>query len=230
MRKILLTTRSQFTKNLGTDVSYSGFSLIESDYIRFFETAGYYPVVVPNNTSCLDRYLKNCDMIVLTGGSDPIEEKNPRFIIEKALLEYAIKTGIPVWGICRGMQMINVFFGGSILKVKKHVGPHKIMITSQKPLDTELTEIIVNSFHNYGVTADTLASELSFFALAEDGVIEGLYHNSLKILGIQWHPERIKKLGEDFVEYDILNLLNSWMKKDTVEERRKEKILKQLEK
>lgn len=112
----------------------------------------------------------------------------------------AIEKSLPILGICRGMQFINVFFGGSLIqdirsklgRTVNHRHPHlnKIVDVTLGQL-LGATELVVNSFHNQGIMTHSLAPPLKVFAVSKgDGLIEGFLHPTYPILGVQWHPER----------------------------------------
>jgi len=122
-----------------------------------------------------------------------------RDFTEKCLLDYAVKNKIPVLGICRGMQFINVYFGGKLIQniskeIKssfKHVAKdHLIELLDKRLHSGKRNQVKVNSYHNQGVDNITLSSKLNCFAKSTDGVIEGIFHPNLPIVGIEWHPER----------------------------------------
>ncbi len=161
--------------------------------------------------------------LVLIGG----EDVNPKFyneenafsevneerdLVEFELLEKFLKYERVILSICRGIQVINVFFGGSLYqdipnqlnsyihKFYKNKTPknieifngdtyHKVKIISKNPL-FEISEFIVNSRHHQAIKK--LANDLEVFAISEDNIIEGVFHKKLPIFGVQWHPERIK--------------------------------------
>ncbi len=109
---------------------------------------------------------------------------------EHQLLRYAIKAKIPVLGVCRGMQLINLFYGGDIVKIKGHASSdrHSIIHRDHK-LAFNLPEI-VNSYHNYGIPPDMLATPLEALACDKDDRIEAFTHKEEKVTAIMWHPER----------------------------------------
>lgn len=130
--------------------------------------------------------------VILSNGNDWGEAQD-RDNTEAQILKQCIDRHIPLLGVCRGHQVINVFFSGTIcpdIKQKtqtNHVGnTHPITLSS--PFGHQTFE--VNSFHNQGLCDEDLAPSLKAFARSPDHVIEGIYHPDLPILGIQWHPER----------------------------------------
>lgn len=119
-------------------------------------------------------------------------------ITQLQALELFVRWKRPVLGICKGMQVINVYFGGTIIQHIKESGQHawaegdKVHPTSILPgsylatlyRDTMLT----NSAHHQAV--GILGKGLFAIQHAADGIIEGIAHETLPILGVQWHPER----------------------------------------
>lgn len=192
---------------------------LEQSYTKYFKSFGAEILPIPNISRDIRNYFDNFDIkrIVLSGGGDINPELysqkttyskdvcSERDSTEKKLLEIAIERKIPVFGICRGMQFINVFFGGSLnQKIAdytklKHVGEtHPVKITEKGLVDI-LGEkgFKVNSYHNRGIFENNLSKQLRVFAIAPDSLIEGLYHPLYPIAGVQWHPERDKEQIEN---------------------------------
>ena len=145
-----------------------------------------------------------CDGLLLSGGGDlhpsrlssAAAENQCRSVDpvrdaeEAALFEAFYRRGKPIFGICRGMQAINIFMGGSL---RTHIEGHsdcchtlRFPIPSAMPLHIARA---VNSYHHQAV--DRVASSLCAAACAPDGVIEAIFHPRVPILGVQWHPERM---------------------------------------
>lgn len=182
-------------------IKYNEFRDQVDNRLNFFVIkAGYLPVPIPNFIGCdksehtsLLNWLKNInpDGIILSGGDDlgvyKSRDKN-----EVRIIKWSLTKKIPVLGICRGMQMINKFFGGTKVKIKNHAGTrHKIQGQYCKFRKT------VNSFHNWGFKSKNIAEKLKINTLAEDKTIEAVQHKKFKICGIMWHPEREKVFKKD---------------------------------
>jgi putative glutamine amidotransferase len=155
------------------------------------------PVPLPNIDSCYVQDLvddSNLDGVILTGGNSlaflnpdsddasPIRDK-----FELALIAHCIKHNLPILGVCRGMQIINYFFAGSLKPISGHVNiRHKLRVNQQRIL----FPVEVNSFHAYSITEDNLGNDLNALALDNEGNVEAFEHASLRISGMMWHPER----------------------------------------
>lgn len=202
---LLITQRNDLNKN--GDLVDS----LENSYIEYFEKLGAELVIIPNTSKQIESYFELMpEGIILSGGNtinpklygSSLQEQSvsiERDATEKKILEIAVTKRIPVLGICRGMQFINVFFGGKLENIKDSVARalnhspqggisaiHKIKFS----VPDFGKEAEVNSYHNFGVTKNAVSSELKVFAESSDGVIEGIYHPKLPIAGIEWHPER----------------------------------------
>jgi gamma-glutamyl-gamma-aminobutyrate hydrolase PuuD len=131
------------------------------------------------------------DGILLSGGND-LGQAPKRDQLERQLLDYAIAKHLPVLGVCRGMQMLNRYFGGSLVDVAGHEATRHVL---EGEWAKKSGYQQVNSYHNQGVVTKTLAEPLTGLASTQDGVIKALKHFSLPLFGIMWHPEREQKLN-----------------------------------
>jgi putative glutamine amidotransferase len=125
---------------------------------------------------------------------------------ESALLKGSINLKIPVLGVCRGMQVMNIFHGGQIQKIEGHVNINHNLdyIENSWPYSHFLSRRCVNSFHEMGITESDIASNLQILAKAGESV-EVFVYDKYRHLGIMWHPERDKL----FSKADI-GLVNSF--------------------
>ena len=158
----------------------------------------------------VDRY----DGLLLPGGGDidPArygeEDRGSRQIVEDLdqlqleMIDAFVKEGKPVLGICRGLQIVNVYFGGTLIQdiptAAKHAADEKNvdMVHGCKANEGSWlaklygTEFVHNSSHHQA--ADTPGNEIVFDSVCpEDGVVEALHHSRLPVYGVQWHPERM---------------------------------------
>ncbi len=146
----------------------------------------------------------DCDALLLTGGGNICPafygEKNEEYyeydyltdISEFYLIKEFLRKNKQIVGICRGAQVLNVFFNGSLEFV-----PDKILsnhYTFSKDIEHEITykngrKIIVNSMHKQRI--NKLGDGFIIEASAYDGTIEAISHSKYKVYGVQFHPERL---------------------------------------
>jgi len=197
-------------------------------YMQAIEACGGLPIMLPltDDFGELEDAFAICDGILLTGGHDvspmvygekPIKECGLscelRDKMEGFLLSKAIEADKPVLGICRGIQFMNAYLGGTLFqdlpteyesKVEHHMEPpydraiHNVEILE----GTRLAKIIgsgtkgVNSYHHQAVR--DLSEKLVKMAVSEDGLVEAVEYPGKKfIIGVQWHPEFSYKNNED---------------------------------
>ena len=174
---------------------------------------GFIPLPLPNlHLIDIQKYFDEVklDAIILSGGnsigaldSELDDISNERDEFEFSILELAIIRKIPVFGICRGLQIINLFFGGTLSRIQEHVNNnHEIEIESS--YSGQLPEI-VNSYHNWGINQSELSSELKPIAWDSKMNVEACIHIENPIAGVMWHPEREKPYKKD-IEF-MSNLL-----------------------
>jgi putative glutamine amidotransferase len=190
-------------------------------YVDAIETAGGAsllgtPAHSPESLECL---MELADGLLLSGGEDVSPEHygqaphpmlgqtNPlRDRMELQALAAAIRREIPVLAICRGMQLLNVFFGGTLFQDLPSQRPGELVHEQQAPVGHRwhsarvehgsriekifgTDQLFINSFHHQGV--DRLGQGLRPLAWAEDGLIEAVEAvDHPWIFGVQWHPER----------------------------------------
>lgn len=153
-----------------------------------------------------------CGGLLLTGGGD-LEPwrygqantasrglEPERDAAELALLERFTAAGKPVLGICRGLQTINVFFGGTLIQdlpghsaVEGRDRLHTVRTVPGALFELFGGETVVNSAHHQA--AGELGRGLRAVQWAPDGVVEAVEHRGLPVLGVQWHPERMDSGG-----------------------------------
>ena len=142
---------------------------LSHDWPKLFDELELIPIFIPNTLKYIQSFLDELSLngIVLSGGDD-IGKNDDRDKTENFLLKYAIDKNIPVIGICRGMQLINNYFGGKqiIDKNNQHIGKdHEIKIINHNISKIFNSKIIeVNSFHKNMINADNLGDNLNIFA------------------------------------------------------------------
>jgi len=178
-----------------------------ADYARSVYTAGGMPVHLPIDADPAD-WVHHLDGLVLTGGADIDPERyghdntastveGERDSIEFALYQAALDDEIPILGICRGFQLINVHAGGTLHQdVPAHARydlppsapAHELTIAPDSILRGLYGETrAVNSLHHQ--TADVIGPGLRVTAVADDGTPEALELPGAAVLAVQWHPE-----------------------------------------
>lgn len=167
---------------------------ISQDWMIFLQKLNLMPILIPNNIDNIENYISELELdgIILSGG-DNIGDFPERDVTERNIIEIAEKTSIPIIGICRGMQVINNFFGGKFTKKddKEHINNNHSIVLSNDFQFSNKNSIIVNSYHNNIIESNDLGKNLIPFAKHEnDKTIEGFKHLKLPIIGVMWHPER----------------------------------------
>jgi putative glutamine amidotransferase len=193
-----------------------------TSYIRALEQSGLAPVLISpaHSPASIDALIAGCAGLVLSGGEDVHpsrygEDPSPalgrveplRDAMEFEAVSCAVQRGMPIFGICRGLQVLNVHFGGTLYQdiMTDREGDHlrheqagtwydRAHDASVAP-DSMLRRIVdadrlhINSFHHQAVKH--LGKELRVVARADDGLVEAIEHKSYPwLLGVQWHPER----------------------------------------
>lgn len=209
--KILLVGEDDFSNNIPH-------FLISEEYGKAVSEAGGLPLVALDNLHPED-YPKLGDGLILTGGPDihcgrygefykeqseiPYLSRS-REILELELCRLFIKAKKPVFGIGRGMQILNIVLGGTLCRdistekihcekvdiqsPKAHITYHQVKVNPDTKLFSVLNnEELVNSCHHQAIK--DLGEGLIASAVAEDDVIEAVEHASLPVFGVQWHPE-----------------------------------------
>tara|TARA_B100000073_G_scaffold110263_1_gene88967 strand:+ start:2093 stop:2725 length:633 start_codon:yes stop_codon:yes gene_type:complete len=187
---------------------------LDQSWSKFLNEIGILQIILPNNKDIItNRIINNYDLdgVILTGGEIKNKASNNnsgqinRDEFENNLISYCIEKKIPILGICRGMQMLNLFFGGELINLKNHSGKsHNIKnLSDSKDLPKR-----VNSFHDFGINKEKLPKNLKIIATDDNGAIEAFEDQDKKIFGIMWHPERNEKFDPIDVKIikEIFNL------------------------
>lgn len=190
---------------------------VNTRYVKQLVERGLNAIMLTINNPNLEEVLNLCDGFLITGGNDidptyfgEVNEGLSKKVIpsldevDKMVVEHAAKHKKPLLGICRGHQSINVFLGGSL---HQHIGidhekvpTNHIANTFSNHLLNFKEKININSYHHQAV--NKLAPGLIVTAVHEDGTIEGFIHESLPIIGVQWHPEILADSEETKLIFD----------------------------
>lgn len=217
-------------------------------YIGAIQKSGGIPITLPVleqlNSETIKYQLEIIDGLLIEGGIDVVpslygEEPKPElditdkqtddFIIE--LIKQAINMRIPILGICKGMQILNVAFGGTLYQDLKYAGldsdshrqldnnkhdyyKHTINVEKNSELSKMFPnkEILnVNSYHHQAIK--DLAKGFIIDAKSDDGIIEAIHWDDKKqwIFGVQWHPERQVRIKDEFMP-----IFNTFIKHATI--------------
>lgn len=187
---------------------------LSQEWSIFLEKLNCNPIFIPNTLSDIKSYLCDLDIngIILSGG-DNIGDNLERDITEKTILDYTVESKIPAIGVCRGMQVINNYFGGSIETSKNHdhVKKDHVVDITNKSFSSffKSQHITVNSYHKNLIQQNNCGDGLKAFAITQkDNSIEGFFHISLPIVGVMWHPERsMNKISELLFRKTFQNIM-----------------------
>ena len=202
---------------------------VNRNYIEALQKRDANVLMITLNNPQIEDILALCDGFLVTGGSD----MDPSFygetneeglskgvrpeldIVDKQVIEYAAKNGVPTLGICRGHQSINVVLGGTLYQ---HIGDaHKgvkydqlVNTTKNRLLDFD--EVInINSYHHQAI--NKVAPEMEVIATHEDGTVEAIIHKTLPIIGVQWHPEKLQDTKPSQIIFDkFFDLIDNFNK------------------
>ena len=195
-------------------------------YQNYFEAiikAGGIPVMLPiTSKDDLEVVMKNIDVLLITGGNDvnpslyneevtyskPTELKED--INDLNLIDIAINKKIPIFGICKGLQILNVYFKGSLYQdipmQYDETIQHSQNLLDPKPNNDSMIyktnfvkgtlmyeifnkEYTINSFHHQSIK--DVPSQITISSKSDDGIIEAIEILDKKIIAVQWHPERL---------------------------------------
>lgn len=211
MTKIAITSRYKRNTSGGYDyyLTKHNFDMLNNEGIE---------IVQVNSTNNIDNIVNNCDALIIPGGADinPSlykEEVNGTkeyydFIdtLDYAYIDAFFNANKPIIGICRGHQIINVFFGGTLyqdIQNHRHTN-HNVNITKDSFIYDiyKTNNLTVNSLHHQAIK--DLAPNFEIIAQSDDGYIEACKYKN--IYTVQWHPEMYD--AHRFISYFLENIIN----------------------
>ena len=183
MKKIVFTQRVEVIESYGERRDCA-----DQHIADFLYACGCLPVPIPNRPEIVDAFLDGIkpDGIFFSGGNDLASyggNAPERDETERLLIKYAEVQNVPLFGICRGLQMIATYYGASLERVERHVRvDHRVR--------GKIKRDAVNSFHGMGIRK--VVYPLEKLCRSDDGVVEAIQHEKFKIAAVMWHPERVK--------------------------------------
>ena len=205
-----------------------GLNCVADTYICSIIKVGGAPVIIPSTSDLrvLTHIVNQLDGLLMSGGGDI----NPLFLHEEPLpglqdvdtwrdqselllLRLAANRQLPIMGICRGHQLVNIAFGGSLYQDIYSQCEQKLLKHSQKMPREEVSHsvtledgntVYVNSFHHQAVK--DIAPDFVEMAIAPDGINEGIRHQEKPVFSVQWHPEAFNP-NEDEMTYSLFSYL-----------------------
>ncbi len=209
-------------------------SKLAENYYKSVVAVGGVPVIIPvtDDLATIEAIVGRLDGILLSGGGDmhpryyneePIPENGTpdelRDRYDVSLIKSAVEYQLPVLGICRGMQVINTVFGGSLYQdINVQYADKQPMCHSQneeRSVTTQTTSVVadsllysivscntlpINSIHHQAVKR--IADGFRAVAFADDGICEAIESLYYPILGVQWHPEHLSEADAVGEHYD----------------------------
>jgi putative glutamine amidotransferase len=191
--------------------------ILPAEYVDGVRRAGGIPLLIPPGETQFEQLLPHLDGLILTGGGDIAPELyggQPHETIynvdlerdqtELGLTHRLLEANLPMLGICRGLQMINVALGGTLIEhlpdvvgdqvahksLPHHPRPHLVKIEAGSHLAEILQaeQVETNSWHHQALKQ--VAPQLKVVAYASDGIIEGVEMPGHRwLVAVQWHPE-----------------------------------------
>lgn len=175
---------------------------IDVNWYSFLSACGFLPVLLPNSDagiSLFQRLRSELAGVVLTGGNDLMQyggDSPSRDAMEREVFRQSRECGLPILGVCRGMQLIIDEYGGRLQALKGHV-------TAEQDIVFQGENRRVNSYHNWG--AVDLPDGLQSCGQSKDGVIKAMVNQDHSVMGIMWHPERLLPFSQEDIQ-----LFNTW--------------------
>ena len=216
--------------------SSSPWYVLRQNYAQSITDAGGISMMIPYQPQAIGEIIALLDGLIIPGSDEDIHPKfyrqniisehvqvrkdDEKMNFELALLERALEQNMPFLGICHGMQLLNVSFGGDLIQhipdyIKteidhrqpdtKHTVVHSINIVENSILSrlANNKHTMINSNHHQAI--GNVGSGLMISATAPDNIVEAIESLNHKfVLGVQWHPEYLSTNDIDFAVFQGL--------------------------
>lgn len=210
---------------------------VNVSYLTPFNKRDLNVIILPLNSPNVEELLPLCDGFLIPGGDDIdpkwYNESNEEGLskdidplldeVDNIVIQYAVKNKVPTLGICRGVQSLAAFLGGSLHQDMEHdnlkheaVDHKHIVSTSENTPISHLfpKEFMINSYHHQVVKNIPAGFVKTHYY---QDVIEGIAHETLPIFGVQWHPERFDSLESEAIFDYFVSLVHKFNKQKTDE-------------
>lgn len=183
MKVIVYTQRVEYVRSYGERRDCA-----DQNIPKLLLACDFLPIPIYNipDKTLIDKFMFNtsAEGVLFTGGNSLYQyggEACERDQTERIILEWCIKNNVPVFGFCRGMQLILDYFGAKLENVDSHVAiRHKV--------GGIVCRDSVNSYHRQAVRS--VPACLEIVSQSTDGIVEAVRHKTKSIFAIMWHPER----------------------------------------
>ncbi len=197
---------------------------VNTRYLKPLKERNFNTILLTLDNVDNEEILNLCDGFLITGGNDldptSYNENNEAGLskdtdvrldeIDKQVINHALKTNKPLLGICRGLQSLNVFLGGTLIQdlndennVHKSVSENHFVEVFKNNKYNLINDLNVNSYHHQAIKK--LANDLEVIAYHKDKTIEMVSHKKLPIFAVQWHPEIKDNSLESKIIFDIFS-------------------------
>lgn len=186
---------------------------VNEDYFKLLDRYNFVPIVLSSSTRKLNKLLDVCDCFLLPGGDDIdaslYNQKNHKKNVlvdpkiddlDFKVIKYALRKNKPILGICRGLQVLNVYFGGDLVQhIEDNSHKKKYDDLLELTIDSKLLKVLpqkfkINSFHHQKI--NVLGKGLIIDGIS-NGAIELLTHKKYPLIATQYHIEQLNDSNTD---------------------------------